>query len=128
MFGLGKKKKPKTVIDDLIGSMYGESRHTNQADVTEAVRLASEELLMGNFENVLVRQIAEDLAAGPMPYSTHDLALSVAMNFFKRPEYRDVLFEAQLMTRMKMLQWHNEGLVLPLMVQSFENILYETYK
>lgn len=43
-----------------------------------------------------------------MPYSTHDLALSVALNFFKRPEQIDHLKVTQLGARLLAIQWTTE--------------------
>lgn len=58
---------------------------------------------MGVVEQQAVRKQGIDLAEGPIPYSTHDLALSIALNFFKQPEYIPRLFNAQLLARMKAL-------------------------
>ena len=87
MFGFGKKKKPKTPLDSFITAVYGDPPPQKRANVSEATRLASEELLMGNIDSSEVTQLAEDLASGPIPYSTQDLALSVALNFFQQPKY-----------------------------------------
>jgi hypothetical protein len=128
MFGFSKKMRPKTALDEFIFAVYGNPPPSKRADVSEAVRLASEELLMGNVEDSTVRQHANELASGPIPYSTHDLALSVSMNFFKRPEYMERLKTAQLFARMKMLEWLQSGLVAPVLVKSFEEVLYRLYK
>lgn len=68
------------------------------------------------------------LDSGPIPYSTEDLALSIALNFFKDPAYIPLLGTAQLMARMTMLDWFGENKVAPLLVKSFEDVLYKTYK
>ena len=52
MFGFGKKKKPKTALDDFITAIYGNPPPPKRANVNEAARLASEELLMGNIDGV----------------------------------------------------------------------------
>ena len=54
--------------------------------------------------------------------------MSVALNFFKRPEYMKCLNMAQLVARVKMLEWLDEGLVAPMLVGSFEEVLYKLYK
>ena len=82
-----KKKKTKTPLDSFITAVYGDPLPQKRANVSEATRLASEELLMGNIDSSEVTQLAEDLASGPIPYSTQDLALSVALNFFQQPKY-----------------------------------------
>ena len=128
MFGFGKKKKPKTALDSFIKAVYGDPPPPKRADTNKAVSLAFEELLIGNINESEVRLIAEELASGPVPYSTHDLALSVALNFFKRSECMEQLREAQMFARLKMLEWFQEGLVAPIIVKSFEDVLYKLYK
>ncbi|MBC8347005.1 MAG: hypothetical protein H8E24_00080 [Verrucomicrobia bacterium] len=128
MFGFGKKKKPKTALDSFITAVYGDPPPPKRANVPEAARLASDELLMGNINSSEVTQLAQELASGPVPYSTHDLALSVALNFFKRQECMERLWEAQMFARLKMVEWFQEGLVAPMIVKSFEEVLYKLYK
>ena len=98
-----------------------------RANLEQTITLANE-LLMGVVEQQAVRKQGIDLADGPIPYSTHDLALSIALNFFKQPEYIPKLFTAQLMARMKALQWFKEGLAVGPLVKSFEEVLYTRYK
>ncbi len=128
MFGFFKKKKPANALDELIASVYGNSPPRKRADLNEAITIASEELLVGVVEGKEVRRIAEGLNSGPIPYSTHDLALSVAVNFFKKPEYVPRLMEAQIAARLKAVQWLQQGLVAPVLVMSFEDVLYKLYK
>lgn len=127
MFGFSKKLKPQNALGEFIFAVYGNPPPPKRADVSEAARLASEELLMGNVDESAVRQQANELASGPIPYSTHDLALSVALTFFKRPEYMEQLSMAQLLARMKMVEWLQAGLVVPVLVKSFEEVLYKLY-
>jgi len=127
MFGFGNKK-PKTALDDFITAVYGDPPPPKRANVSEASRLASEEILMGLIDVTQIRKLAAELASGPVPYSTHDLALSIALNFFNRPELMPTLQTAQLVARMKMLEWMQSGLVAPMIVRSFEDVLYKLYK
>ena len=128
MFGFFRKKKATTALDEFIFAIYGNPAPPKRASVEEAIRLASEDLLMGNVQESEIRSVAEDLNAGPIPYSTHDLALSIALNFFKRPEYMPRLQMAQLFARLKMGKWLEAGFVAPMLVESFENVLYKLYK
>ena len=128
MFGFNRKKTPETALDQFIFALYGNPPPPKRANADEATRLASAELLMGNVQESEVRTVAQELSAGPIPYSTHDLALSIALSFFKRPEYMPRLHTAQLVARMKMLEWLQAGLVVPLLVKSFEDVLYKLYK
>lgn len=128
MFGLfSKKKKPQNALDEFIFAIYGNPPPVKRANVGQAVEIASD-LLVGRIDEKEVSRQAIALNDGPIPYSTHDLALSVALNFFKQPENVPQLFEAQLLARMKMLEWLEKGLVAPMLVQSFENVLYKLYK
>jgi hypothetical protein len=126
LFG-GKKKKPETAMDVLIRSLYGDPPPPKRANLFEAIDLAKN-LLMGIVNEREITVIATQLNDGPIPYSTHDLALSVALNFFKNPAYIRKLASAQLMARMSMLEWLQESKVAPMLVQSFEDTLYKLYK
>jgi hypothetical protein len=128
MFGFIKKVKPHSVLDEFIFAVYGNPPPPKRADINEATRLAFEELLMGNIDDSVVRQHAVELASGPIPYSTHDLALSVALNFFKQTEYMERLNTAQLLARLKVAKWLQAGLVVPVLVKSFEEVLYKLYR
>lgn len=127
MFGFSKKKKPQTALDAFIFAVYGNPPPAKRADVEQAVGLA-DELLAGVVEQPGIRRHAITLDNGPIPYSTHDLALSVGLHFFKKPEYAPRLFDAQLLARMKALQWYQAGLAVPVLVKSFEDVLYKRYK
>lgn len=127
MFGFFKKKKAQNALDEFIFAVYGNPPPPKRANVEQAIVLANE-LLMGVISEPAVRRQAIALNEGPVPYSTHDLALSVALNFFKQPEHIPQLFTAQLMARMKALEWQQAGLVVPMLLQSFEHVLYKLYK
>jgi hypothetical protein len=122
-----RKKRPESAMDVLIRTMYGDPLPPKRAKLAEAVKLANE-LLMGTVSEREVGTIAAQLNSGPIPYSTHDLALSVALNFFKDPARIQSLRDAQLMARMSMIEWLQENKVAPLLVQSFESTLYKLYK
>jgi hypothetical protein len=123
----GGKKKPETAMDVFIRTVYGDPPPPKRASLSEAVDLAKE-LLMDEVSEREITTVATQLNSGPMPYSTHDLALSVAMNFFKSPSYIPKLGSAQLVTRLAMIEWMQEGKVAPILVQSFEDTLYKLYK
>lgn len=128
MFGFFKKKKPASVLDKLIFAMYGNPPPPKTAKLNQAIQIAHEELLMGIISKEDVTKIATDLNAGPVPYSTHDLALSVALHFFKLPDLVPRLGDAQMIARLKALDWLQQKKVVPPLVQVFENILYKLYK
>ena len=123
----GSKKPPETAMDLLIKSMYGDPPPSKRANLSAAIDLANE-LLMGEVEERAITILATQLNDGPIPYSTHDLALSVALNFFKDSAYISRLKTAQLMARMTMIEWLEGKMVAPMLVQSFEETLYKIYK
>ena len=131
MFGwLSKKRTSSSTMDELIRTVYGDRPPKKSADVRQAAALAADVLLGGIFDRLTVVRIANELNAGPMPYSTHDLAVSVALNQFKSApsENRDQLFDIQLTARMTVLSWVKDGKVVPALAQAFEHTLYEAYK
>ena len=129
MFGFFKRRKqPTSVLDEMIFAMYGNPPPPKRARPEEAAEIAHRELLMGLVGKGDVAKLTGELDEGPIPYSTHDLALSVALNFFKRPELVPHLFTAQLGARMKAADWLEQGKAALLLVQSFEGVLYKLYK
>lgn len=131
MFGLfRKKRKPANSIEAIVKALYGANPPKKTADVQLAVMLAADELLCGAFDKPAVTRIAEELNGGPIPYSTHDLAASVALNLFKSvlPENRYEMFEIQVAARLTVQSWVKEGKINPLLAQSFEHVLYEGYR
>jgi hypothetical protein len=129
MFGFFEKnRKPRTVLDAFIKVMYGDNLTPKQADLEEATRLAHEELLMRVLTNEDVAAVASSLSSGPIPYTTHDLAVSVALNLLMKPELVPRLRVAQLTARHVVFGWLQEEKVNPLLVKSFENTLYRLYK
>ena len=121
-------KKPTNALEEFIFATYGNPPPKKRANLQQAIQLAHTDLLMEMANIADITQHAESLNAGPIPYSTHDLALSVALAFFKQPQNIEHLGTAQLMARMAALQWYQEGLVAPLLLRSFEQTLYTLYK
>ena len=129
MLGLFKrKKKPANAMEAFIFAAYGNPPPAKTAWSGEAALIAYKELLATVIDQEDVAEVTAKLNAGPIPYSTHDLALSVALHFFKRPESISSLRDAQLVARIAALDWLQKGNVNPLMVQSFEDTLYKLYK
>jgi hypothetical protein len=127
MFGFGKKK-PKTALDEFIFAVYGNPPPPKRANVDQAVELACDQLLLGLVDREAVRENVSALAATPIPYSTHDLAISATLNFFKDPRYIPLLGTAQLAARIQAITWTKEGLVVAALMKSFEDTLYKLYK
>lgn len=130
MFNLfGKKNtKPKTALDAVIIAVYGDPPPPKTAKVGEAIHIAHEMLLMELISKDEVTKVANELNSGPMPYSTHDLALSVALNFFKQPKRISELADAQMLARLQAVEWLKDKKAVPALVKSFEDTLYKLYK
>jgi hypothetical protein len=130
MLGWFKRKKPQTLMDQMIIAIYGDPPPAKSAELTTAIELAHQELLGGLISEREVSEVATELYKGPMPHSTHDLALAVALNFFRRPEQIPRLAAVQLTARMLALQWAKDPQkrVPAAVLQSFEECLYRRYK
>ena len=128
MFGLFGKKKPETALDKFIHAVYGNPPPPKRANVEEAIALAEKDLLGGVVDQPSIREQALALSSGPIPYSTQDLALAVALHFFKQPQLVPHLGQAQLMARLCAMQWLQGGLAVAVLVKSFEDTLYTMYK
>jgi hypothetical protein len=122
------RKTPPTIMDGLVGSIYDKRSGKKEADLLEASRVAFEELLCEIIEYSDVHVLAKKLFDGPMPYSTHDLAVSVSLNFFRDADLFDDLKEAQISARLQVVQWVREGKVVVPLAQAFEEVLYKLYK
>src|SRR5487761_202362 len=117
------RRRPR-LIDQAIESVYGANPPERTADVDAAVTLASQ-LLGERFQKEDLASYAKRLSAGPMPYSTHDLGVSVALGIFKDvpTKERMELFDVQLAARMTVLEWAKQRKVNPLLAQAFEHTL-----
>lgn len=128
MFGLFRKKKPETALDVFIHTVYGNPPPRKTAEVEASIQLAREELLCGLVNELDVTRVATELNSGPIPYSTHDLAVSVALTFFKQPERMEHLFDAQLLARLKVSEWAEQRKVVAPLAEAFEDVLYRLYR
>jgi hypothetical protein len=108
--------------------MFGLFKKKKAADLETSIEMAYKDILTKLIDKKEITNIATALYEGPMPYSTEDLAFSVALNFYKRPENKKLLEETQLMARMKMLECFQQGKMNVLLVQAFEEVLYKLYK
>lgn len=127
MFGLFKRK-PATVADALIRTIYGANPPANSAELERSIIIAHQALLFGRVPLSEVRDRATELFKGPIPYSTHDLAVSTALAFFKAPEFVKVLSECQIPARLRVVDWAKDGTVVGPLAQSFEAVLYRVYE
>jgi hypothetical protein len=124
------KKKP-TMMDGFIKLAYGNSAPPKTANLDDAIALSHAQLLGRIVDIAEVRSIATQLYDGPIPYSTHDLAVATALNLFRSGSdgpRREQFAQIQIFVRMVILDWMKEGKVVPMLAKSFEDTLYELYK
>jgi hypothetical protein len=126
MFGLFKKKPP-TAMDALIRAIYGANPPPKSADLERSITLAHEDLLFERVPLTEVQRVAGELIQGPIPYSTHDLAVSTALGFFKAPEFMRAVEECQIFARTRVVNWAKDGKVVSPLAQSFEEVLFRAY-
>jgi hypothetical protein len=120
--------EPQNALDALIAMMYGNPPPPKTAQLADAIKIATEDLL-GNVvseDEVIAKATALDSSA--IPYATHDLALAVALSFFKQPERFDQLKTVQLDARRMLLEWINAQAINMHLAKVFEDTLYELYK
>jgi len=115
-------------MDALNKALYG-SKTKSTADISRAIDLARNDLLHGKFDITEITALTTELRNGPVPYSTHDLATSVALGLLRRVPIgrRKGLEEVQIMARLTVATWAKEGLVVPALALAFENTLYRDY-
>ncbi len=126
MFGVFKKKSP-SALDALIRTVYGTNPPLARADLGRACILAHEELLGEMITEPEVSKCARQLFEGPIPYSTHDLAVATSLNFLKKPELSAQLWHVQAQAREKVAHWASEGKVVKPLAESFEVVLRKTF-
>jgi hypothetical protein len=127
MFGLFKGKPP-TAMDAFIRTIYGANPPRKSADLERSVTIAHEDILFERVPLPEVKRVAGELFQGPIPYSTHDLAVSTALAFFKQPKFAPALAECQIPARLRVVNWAKDGKVVAPLAQSFEAVLYRVYK
>jgi hypothetical protein len=123
------KKQSPSAMDALVRATYGD-KTTKTANVPEAIKLAHSELLRERFDAKDVTRFATELNSGPVPYSTHDLAASVALALLRKVPLseRMALMDVQLRARLTVANWVSEGKVVPLLAGAFEETLYKEYR
>jgi hypothetical protein len=113
----------QTAMDDFIKTVYGDGAvRTAVPDV--ATRLAARLLMRGRIPGRAVEELCGQLCAGPMPYSTEDLAVAIALNFFRKPELSRTLRGAAAKASVQALLWKVEGRIAPALCESFRQALH----
>jgi cytochrome bd-type quinol oxidase subunit 2 len=116
-----------SALNEFIRTAYGDSAKRT-ASLTESVELAYQSLLGGVVDKADIRSKAVELLQSSIPYSTPDLAISVALNFYKRDELTESLSGAQIGARVQLMEWLQNGTVNAVLAKAFEATLYEKFK
>jgi hypothetical protein len=128
MFGILEKKTPGNVSEEDAFALYSNPGQPEKANLEEAITIAGEELLMGRVERQEIQRQAQTLYATPVSYSTHDLALSIAMNFYRQPGNIPYLDDFKIIALLKVIHWYQKGLVMQVLLENFEKILCVLYE
>jgi hypothetical protein len=121
-------KKQPTAMDALIHTIYGANPPKKSANLERSITIAHKDLLFEKVPLSEVKRLAGELFNGPIPYSTHDLAVSTALAFFKAPEHMRALQDCQIPARLRVNGWAMERKVIGPLALTFENVLYKVYK
>jgi hypothetical protein len=117
-----------SALDEFIKATYGDPPPRKTAQLSKAVESAYKELLMEQVPFQKVQKIGKELMASAIPYSTEDLAISISLTFFSSPEFTTKLEEAQMMARLKLMEWISSGKVNHHLAKTFEEKLYQQFK
>jgi hypothetical protein len=96
--------------------------------IQNAADLAEFELLMGIIDRSRLEMVADEYFDMPKAQSDHELALVTALFIFEQEVLIPHLREAQMMARLVVFGWLEEGKVAPDLCMLFENNLYKLYK
>jgi len=124
---LKKKNAPLSLLDKFILTAYGDPPPKKTAILEEAVDIAYKNLLKQLISKDEILKIAEPLFKGKIPYSTNDLAVSVALNFFKRPELKLLLSNIQNDARKNIHLWLQKNQLNRYLAESFEYSLNKIF-
>lgn len=104
------------------------TRGAGGIDPERAANLAFQHLLASKVRLDALTVVATELAKSIEATTDHELALATALFFFEQQGLKAGLNSAQMMARLTMLQWLQDGMVGPAEAEHFENQLYRLYK
>jgi hypothetical protein len=99
-----------------------------QSNVQNAADLAYRDLLAEVIDQDILKAIASDLSQSVGAKTDHELALATALFVFEQEDLIPQLHSVQMMARVSMVQWLQDGLVGPTAGRYFEDQLYKLYK
>jgi hypothetical protein len=122
-----KVSKPNTAFDSLIHALYGDNPPPRTAILSDSIQIAHDDLLLGVIPLKEVTEVAKTQFESGIPYSTYDLAFSIALYFFKEHPVKQDLFMAQLASISILGDAVVDGKLNPTLAESFQNYTYTVY-
>lgn len=124
-----KTKAPKstTAFDSLIHALYGDNSPPRMAILSDSIQIAHDDLLLGIIPLKEVTEVAKTQFESGIPYSTYDLAFSIALYFFKERPVKQDLFMAQLASIGILGDAVVDGRLNPTLAESFQNYTCTAY-
>jgi hypothetical protein len=101
---------------------------TRRVDPETAADLAFRHLLASRVRLDALILISTELSKAIGAKTDQELALATALFFFEQQDLKPSLHEAQMMARLTLLEWLQDGTVGPAEAEHFENQLYRLYK
>jgi len=120
-------KKTKSLLDQFILIVYGDPPPLKTAVPEMAIEIAYSDLLKQIINKNEISKVTYSLYKGKIPYSTNDLALSVALNFFKRSELIPLLKNVQIEARKIKDDWMQQNKVNKYLGESFDYTLKKLF-
>jgi hypothetical protein len=114
-------------MDGLVKLASNNHAPKKTANLDDAIRLADQTLLQQRIPLTSVVEKAKQLFNGPMPYSTHDLAVATALGYLKDPELLQTFRDVQSNARNEVARWQREGRLNPMLAETFEAVLESRY-
>lgn len=100
----------------------------SRVDPERAADLAFQHLLAAKVRRDALVVIATELSKAIGAKTDHELALATALFFFEQQDLKPSLNSAQMMARLTMADWLQNGKIEPGEAAHFENQLYRLYK
>lgn len=122
-----KPQQDKSALDGLIEIVYGKNPPSRTAVLSDSIQIAFDDLLLGVIPLKAVTEKANELFISGMPFSTHDLAFSTALHFFREQPNKKDLFMAQLSATMILGDAVVEGKLNRTIAETFQEYVYTAY-
>lgn len=106
----------------------GTAGAASRIDPERAADLAFQHLLAAKVRRDALAVVATELSKALGAKTNHELALATALFFFEQQDLKPSLNSAQMIARLTMAEWLQDGNIEPAEGAHFENQLYRLYK